>query len=188
MGQKGLLSQAILRFYPRKSAEELGLAPAQEVKLRKIQEGTTAIAAIGLGTIGMVGIGALSDGDATCMETDVAGTASQAVVQKSATGVLDSAAIPEMDSAVSASQLHPTTHSQDTITHPLLSLPPSSSSSLSQLSPPRTPQLNHGPHFHPTPRNLHPISRIWRSTSFRRAILTKIAEFSLEAKHRVTSR
>ena len=52
MAQNGLLSPDILRFYPRKSAEELGLAPAQEVKLRKVQEGTTAIAAIGLGTIG----------------------------------------------------------------------------------------------------------------------------------------
>ena len=56
MAQNGLLSPAILRYFPRKSAEELGLAPAQEVKMRKVLEGTTAIAAVGLGTIGMVGI------------------------------------------------------------------------------------------------------------------------------------
>ena len=47
---------------------------------------------------------------------------------------------------------------------------------------PRTPQLNHGPHFHPTPRHFHPTSRIWRSSPFRGAILTQIAEFSRKRK------
>ena len=92
MAQNGLLSPAILRYYPRKSAEELGLAPAQGVKMRKVLEGTTAIAAIGLGTIGMVGIGALIDGGATCMETDVAGTASRQWLhdERRFSGALDS--------------------------------------------------------------------------------------------------
>ena len=169
-------------------AEELGLAPAQEVKLRKIQEGTTALAAIGLGTVGMVGIGALIDGGDTCMDTDVAGTASQTVVQKSASGVFDSVAIPEMDSAVSASQLHPTTHSKDTITHPLPSLPPSSASSLSQLSPSTDTSTEPWPAFSPNSTPLAPN-------------FTDLAQFSVSAcncdkkncrvfvaKNRVTSR
>ena len=53
MAQNCLLSPVFLRYYPRKSAEELGLAPAQVVKMRKVVEGN--ITAIGfLFLLGMV--------------------------------------------------------------------------------------------------------------------------------------
>ena len=148
---------------------ELGLVPAQEVKARRITEGLSGAGTLIAGSIGISdggsigsGIGELIDGGATCMQTDVAGTASQTVVQKSATGVLDSVAIQVMDSAVSASQLHPTTHSQDTITHPLPSLPPSSSSSPSQPSPSTDPSTQPWPAFSP---NSTPLSRNFTNCS-----------------------
>ena len=146
-----------------RSAVELGLVPAQEEKSRRITEGlsgadTLIAASIGISSgcsIGS-GIGELIDGGVTCMQTDVAGTASQTVVHKSATGVLDSVAIQVMDSAVSASQLHPTTHSQDTITHQLPPLPPSSSSSPSQPSPSTDPSPQPWPAFSPNSTPLSP--------------------------------
>ena len=70
MAQKGLLSPAVLRYYPRKSAEELGLAPAQEVKMRKVPEGN--ITGIGFGTTipighgGIVSIPKVDDGPMVC--------------------------------------------------------------------------------------------------------------------------
>ena len=70
MAQNGLLNPAILRYYPRKSAEELGLAPAQEVKMRKVLEGN--ITGIGFGTTilfghgGIVSIPKVDDGPMIC--------------------------------------------------------------------------------------------------------------------------
>ena len=70
MAQNGLLSPAILRYYPRKTAEELGLAPAQEVKMRKVLEGD--ITGIVFGTTipsghgGIVSIPKVDDGPMVC--------------------------------------------------------------------------------------------------------------------------
>ena len=47
----GLMHPAVLSHYPRKSAVELGLVPAQEVKVRKTIEGDIAMAAFGHGGI-----------------------------------------------------------------------------------------------------------------------------------------
>ena len=133
MVYNGLMHPLVLSHYPRKSVVELGLVPAQEVKVRKTIEGDIAMAAIGHGGI-FIG-GGLDMEAATIMvgvdpmvqnhETDVGRS-----VQKSVT------------EAVSASLLNATTHdSRDHFpAHP--SFPPSSSSS-SNHQQPNAP----GPHF-----------------------------------------
>ena len=45
MVYNGLMHPAVLSHYPRKSAVELGLVPAQEVKVRETIEGDIAMAA-----------------------------------------------------------------------------------------------------------------------------------------------
>ena len=90
-------------------------------------------AAISIGSV--VGTSAASGG--TCGEVVVPGTASQAVVQKSATGCCTVGSKPGDDVATSfSSQLDSTTHSHDHITTPQpVTLPPSASPSSLSTSP-----------------------------------------------------
>ena len=56
MVSNGLMHPAFFAHYPRKSAVELGLVPAHEVKARKTMEGDIAMAAFGHGGI-VIGAG-----------------------------------------------------------------------------------------------------------------------------------
>ena len=112
----GLVSPALLSYYPRKTADELGLTQAQETKLRKVTEGGFAITGVptgfGSGLIAATGV-------------EVAGTASREVVQNSETGVLPVVPNSVLNVAVAVSS-QPDTTSRNS--HGTFTLPPASSS------------------------------------------------------------
>ena len=140
MVYNGLMHPAVLSHYPRKSAVELGLVPAQEVKVRKTIEGDIAMAAIGHGGIVI--------GGGLAMEAATSMVGIDSMVQNHATDVGRSVQ-KSVTESVSASLLDATTHdSRDHFpAHP--SFPPSSSSSSSNHQQPNAP----GPLFTATSPN-----------------------------------
>ena len=132
MATNGLVSPALLAYYPRKTAEELGLTVTQEAKHRKVTEGMFSITAGGIaigydGSIGSGGttvIGSIVADAGASTGVGVSGTASLEEVQNSETGSL--AGVPNR-------KMDPSAHFHDPVTHP--SLPPSASSSSLQLHP-----------------------------------------------------
>ena len=143
----GLVSPALLAYYPRKTAEELGLTQAQGTKLRKVTEGGIAITGIPIG----FGIGLIA---ATGVE--VAGTR----VPRGGSEQRDGCSCSGSEQCVecrSGSFLPNLTRLHATLTAP---------SRFHRLhhpfnfTNPRTnqlPQVHFPPYFHPTPRHLHRI-------------------------------
>ena len=137
MVSNGLMHPAVLSHYPRKSAVELGLVPAQEVKVRKTIEADIATAAVGHGGIFI--------GGSLAMEAASSMVGIDSMVRNHVTDVGRSV----VTESVSASLLDATTHDSRDHFPARPSLPPSSSSSSSNHQQPHAP----GPLFTATSPN-----------------------------------
>ena len=112
MIEHALTNPAVLSYYPRKSAEELGLVPVDEAKVRKVTEGLGVVSTTAylVGTGIVVGIGSLIGSGgmaATGVDVVVTGTASCEEVPNLATGAAELVPNREVDDV---SQLPHATH------------------------------------------------------------------------------